>query len=192
MAAFLAISVLFIGMWGAMIASKVYRFMFLTCTFFATTSVLAFLLLLATVGLGLFCWSHFGLGLTEYRKCLLAAVDYQLSYPSSSLQSNTKTLLILRTSYDGPSPILRPSNRRKAAVEQLPHPPILAETVLRGLFDGSCLPIEQSNTQRRFSSALRSTTFHCPCPTPTHPSHPPLKKVPSQLPLCEPILVLEG
>jgi hypothetical protein len=66
---FFITSLSFLAVWGAMLASQIYRFMFFTWSFFATVGIFAGLLLVTVVCLSVYVFLNFGLGLTEYREC---------------------------------------------------------------------------------------------------------------------------
>lgn len=65
---FFGVSVGFLAIWGAMFASQIYRFMFNTWSFFGTMSITACLLLITVLGLSVYAFLNFGLGLPEYCK----------------------------------------------------------------------------------------------------------------------------
>ena len=67
MIGFFAISLGFVALWGVMLHSSIYRYMFFTWSFFATMSIFAFLCLVSLLGLSIYVFLNFGLGLPEYR-----------------------------------------------------------------------------------------------------------------------------
>lgn len=66
MIAFFVVSLGFVVLWGIMFHSSIYRYMFFTWSFFATMSIFAFLLLISILGLSVYIFLNFGLGLPEY------------------------------------------------------------------------------------------------------------------------------
>jgi hypothetical protein len=68
MVVFFILSVVFLAIWGVMFRSDIYRFMFFTWPFFATTSITACLLLITVMGLSVYAFFNFGLGFPEYSK----------------------------------------------------------------------------------------------------------------------------
>ncbi|KAI5120283.1 hypothetical protein M0805_005340 [Coniferiporia weirii] len=65
---FLVIGMAIVAAWSLMFANAMYRWTFQTFAFFAVMTVGSFILLVATLGLALVCFSNFGMGLPQYLK----------------------------------------------------------------------------------------------------------------------------
>lgn len=66
---FLVLGVLITSAWAAMFSSSSYRWTFSTWPFFACMTILSFVLLVASLILGIICRSNFGKGFAHYREC---------------------------------------------------------------------------------------------------------------------------
>ncbi|KAF7307691.1 hypothetical protein MKEN_01129100 [Mycena kentingensis (nom. inval.)] len=66
MISFLAIAFFFVSGWALMFYSIVYRWSFVQWPYLGCFTVASFVLIIASVILGMICWRHFGQGLAEY------------------------------------------------------------------------------------------------------------------------------
>lgn len=76
MVAFLLLGVIYIGGWGVLYYSQVFRWTWIQWPFFASLSVSAALVQLASIILGIICWRNFHRGLAQY-----CALSYFYSFP---------------------------------------------------------------------------------------------------------------
>ncbi|KZT69426.1 hypothetical protein DAEQUDRAFT_265307 [Daedalea quercina L-15889] len=66
MAGFMVVSFIYIACWSIMFYSQVYRWTFINWVFFASMTVLSFVVLVLTTVFGALCWLNFGKGLAQY------------------------------------------------------------------------------------------------------------------------------
>ena len=67
LAAFLFLGIFYIASWGVMFYSLVFRWTFASWPFFASLTVAAFVMLIASCVLGVVCWRNFDKGLAHFR-----------------------------------------------------------------------------------------------------------------------------
>ena len=67
MAAFLFVDLLYIVLWSAMFKAQVYQWTFIEWPFFASTTIVSFIVLFSAGVFGVICWMGFGKGLAHYR-----------------------------------------------------------------------------------------------------------------------------
>ncbi|KAL5512610.1 hypothetical protein ACEPAG_3263 [Sanghuangporus baumii] len=79
MLAFLLVGLFYIGGWGVLYYSQVFRWTWIQWPFFACLVVSAMIVQLASIGLGIICWRNFHCGLAQYLHAdsLLTKADFE-------------------------------------------------------------------------------------------------------------------